>query len=152
MTSGTRYYTAAGKTIALRTATAGVTGSKLSFLAGDHHGTSSLVLDPTTMAVTKRYTTPFGAPRGSAPTSWPDDKAFLGKPADNTTGLTHIGAREYDPTIGQFINVDPCWNSTSTKRSVATPTAPRTPPRSPTPPASASPAAAISAKVAAMAL
>ncbi|MFD4586914.1 polymorphic toxin-type HINT domain-containing protein [Streptomyces sp. NPDC058434] len=105
--TGTRYYTAAGQTIALRTATAGVTGSKLSFLAGDHHGTSSLVLDATTMAVTKRYTTPFGASRGSAPTSWPDDKAFLGKPADTTTGLTHIGAREYDPTIGQFISVDP---------------------------------------------
>ncbi|WP_356948706.1 DddA-like double-stranded DNA deaminase toxin [Streptomyces chengbuensis] len=104
--TGTRYYTAAGQTIALRTATAGVTGSKLSFLAGDHHGTSSLVLDATTMAVTKRYTTPFGASRGSAPTSWPDDKAFLGKPADSTTGLTHIGAREYDPTIGQFISVD----------------------------------------------
>ncbi|MFE0040333.1 RHS repeat-associated core domain-containing protein [Streptomyces sp. NPDC059015] len=105
--TGTRYYTAAGQTIALRTATAGVTGSKLSFLAGDHHGTSSLVLDATTMAVTKRHTTPFGASRGTAPTSWPDDKAFLGKPADTTTGLTHIGAREYDPTIGQFISVDP---------------------------------------------
>ncbi|WP_326647288.1 polymorphic toxin-type HINT domain-containing protein [Streptomyces sp. NBC_01750] len=105
--TGSRYYTAAGQTIALRTATAGVTGSKLTFLAGDHHGTSSLALDATTMAVTKRYTTPFGAPRGTAPTAWPDDKAFLGKPADTKTGLTHIGAREYDPGIGQFISVDP---------------------------------------------
>ncbi|PRH80307.1 type IV secretion protein Rhs [Streptomyces solincola] len=105
--SGTRYYTGAGKTIAVRTATAGVTGSKLSFLAGDHHGTSSLALDATTLALTKRYTTPFGAPRGTAATTWPDDKAFLGKPADKTTGLTHIGAREYDPAIGQFISVDP---------------------------------------------
>ncbi|WTP14332.1 polymorphic toxin-type HINT domain-containing protein [Streptomyces sp. NBC_00191] len=105
--SGSRYYTAAGQTIALRTATVGVTGSKLTFLAGDHHGTSSLALDATTMAVTKRHTTPFGASRGTAPTTWPDDKAFLGKPADATTGLTHIGAREYDPGIGQFISVDP---------------------------------------------
>ncbi|MFD7232128.1 RHS repeat-associated core domain-containing protein [Streptomyces sp. NPDC059881] len=105
--TGSRYYAAAGQTIGLRTAMAGVSGSKLSFLAGDHHGTSSLVLDATTMAVTKRYTTPFGASRGTAPTAWPDDKAFLGKPADTTTGLTHIGAREYDPTIGQFISIDP---------------------------------------------
>jgi RHS repeat-associated protein len=105
--SGTRYYSAAGQTIALRTATAGVTGTKLSFLAADHHGTSSVALDATTLAVTKRYTTPFGAPRGAAPTAWPDDKAFLGKPADKSTGLTHIGAREYDPAIGQFISVDP---------------------------------------------
>lgn len=105
--SGTRYYTAAGQTIAVRTATAGVTGTKLSFLAADHHGTSSVALDAITLAITKRYTTPFGAQRGTTPMDWPDDKAFLGKPADKTSGLTHIGAREYDPSIGQFISVDP---------------------------------------------
>lgn len=105
--AGTRYYTAAGKTIAVRTATLGTSGSRLTFLAGDHHGTSSLAIDATTLAVTKRYTTPFGAPRGSAAGTWPDDKLFLGKPADAATGLTHIGAREYDPGIGQFISVDP---------------------------------------------
>lgn len=105
--TGTRYYSAAGQTIAVRTATNGITGSKLSFLAGDPHGTASLVMDSTTWAITKRYTTPFGAPRGTKPANWPDDKVFLGKPADASTGLTHIGAREYDPTIGQFISVDP---------------------------------------------
>ncbi|MEU8470166.1 RHS repeat-associated core domain-containing protein [Streptomyces sp. NPDC029006] len=105
--SGTRYYTANGQTIAVRTATAGITGTKLSFLAADHHGTSSIALDSGTYALTKRYSTPFGAPRGTKPTSWPDDKAFLGKPADDTTGLTHVGAREYDPLIGQFTSVDP---------------------------------------------
>ncbi|WP_372487784.1 RHS repeat domain-containing protein [Streptomyces guryensis] len=105
--SGTRSYTANGQTIAVRTATSGVSGTKLSFLAADQHGTSSNALDASTYAVTKRYSTPFGAPRGTKPTSWPDDKAFLGKPADGATGLTHVGAREYDPTIGQFISVDP---------------------------------------------
>ncbi|MFD9437901.1 RHS repeat-associated core domain-containing protein [Streptomyces sp. NPDC060006] len=34
-------------------------------------------------------------------------KGFLGKTNDTTTGLTHIDAREYDPTVGQFISVDP---------------------------------------------
>ncbi|MEU9473284.1 RHS repeat-associated core domain-containing protein [Streptomyces avermitilis] len=105
--SGTRYYTANGQTIAVRTAVAGTAGTKLSVLAADHHGTSSIAMDTTTYAVTKRYSTPFGAPRGTKATNWPDDKAFLGKPADDSTGLTHIGAREYDPGIGQFISVDP---------------------------------------------
>ncbi|WP_420031353.1 RHS repeat-associated core domain-containing protein [Streptomyces sp. cg28] len=105
--SATRTYTAASQTIAVRTATSGTSGTKLSFLAADHHGTSSIALDATTYAVTKRYTTPFGTSRGAKAASWPDDKGFLGKPADDTTGLTHIGAREYDPGIGQFISVDP---------------------------------------------
>ncbi|MDT7847770.1 RHS repeat-associated core domain-containing protein [Streptomyces justiciae] len=105
--SGTRYYSANGQTVAVRTAVAGTIGTKLSFLAADHHGTSSIALDSSTYAVTKRYTTPFGAPRGTKAINWPDDKAFLGKPADASTGLTHVGAREYDPAIGQFISVDP---------------------------------------------
>lgn len=105
--SGTRSYTADGQTIAVRTATSGVSGTKLSFLAADQHGTSSITLDSGTYAVTKRYSTPFGAPRGTKPTAWPDDKGFLGKTADDATGLTHVGAREYDPAIGQFLSVDP---------------------------------------------
>ncbi|MFF2012463.1 RHS repeat-associated core domain-containing protein [Streptomyces sp. NPDC058195] len=106
--SGSRYYTAAGQTLAVRTATTTGAGATLSFLVADHHGTSSLALDAVTQDVTKRYSTPFGAPRGEGPTTgWPDDKAFLGKPADITTGLTHIGAREYDTGTGQFISVDP---------------------------------------------
>ncbi|WP_328876822.1 polymorphic toxin-type HINT domain-containing protein [Streptomyces sp. NBC_00299] len=106
--TGTRYY-AGG---AVRTAEAGT--SSLSFQAGDHHGTMSLtVRDNTAQTSTRRYLTPFGAPRGSEPSSWPDDKAFLGKPVDDTTGLTHIGAREYDPDTGQFISIDPVLDTTN---------------------------------------
>ncbi|MFI8516877.1 polymorphic toxin-type HINT domain-containing protein [Streptomyces sp. NPDC085481] len=105
--AGTRYYTAGDKTIALRTATKGATGTKLHFLAADHHGTTGLVLEAGTWAITRRHTAPFGAPRGTPPTTWPDDKGFLGKPTDDVTGLTHIGAREYDPATGQFLSVDP---------------------------------------------
>ncbi|MFF4248915.1 polymorphic toxin-type HINT domain-containing protein [Streptomyces sp. NPDC001822] len=102
-----RTYTVGGTTIATRTNKSGAPA--LVFLTSDHHGTGALAIDAgTTQALSKRYTTPFGAPRGTTTgTAWPDDKAFLGKPADTTTGLTHIGAREYDPGIGQFISVDP---------------------------------------------
>ncbi|MEV7138127.1 RHS repeat domain-containing protein [Streptomyces tauricus] len=100
--SGTRYY-AGG---AVRTVGGGK--NELSFQAGDHHGTMSLTVKAdATQTATRRYLTPFGTPRGDEPTTWPDDKAFLGKPVDETTGLTHVGAREYDPAIGRFISVDP---------------------------------------------
>ncbi|MFD3452862.1 ricin-type beta-trefoil lectin domain protein [Streptomyces sp. NPDC058691] len=107
--TGTRYYTAAGQTIAVRTVSG--TTNTVTFLAGDNHGTSSLAFQAGASTFTKRYTTPFGASRGTKPTTWPDDKAFLGAPADATTSLTHIGAREYDPTIGRFLSVDPILNT-----------------------------------------
>ncbi|MER5937166.1 polymorphic toxin-type HINT domain-containing protein [Streptomyces sp. NPDC001928] len=100
-----RYYTGAGATIALRSNKSGA--STLTWLAGDHHGTSTLAVDAASQGITKRYTTPFGAPRTGGTGTWPDDKAFLGASADSSTGLTHLGAREYDPAIGRFISVDP---------------------------------------------
>ncbi|MEU7029227.1 RHS repeat-associated core domain-containing protein [Streptomyces sp. NPDC046275] len=101
-----RTYTAGGAAIAVRTNQSGTT--QIQFLAGDHHGTQSLaVTSDTTQQVTKRYMTPFGAERGGSIGTWPTDRGFLDKTTDKTTGLTHIGAREYDPTIGQFISVDP---------------------------------------------
>ncbi|WP_308285993.1 DUF6042 family protein [Streptomyces ardesiacus] len=101
-----RYYTADGITAGMRTNQTGTTN--VTFLISDHHGTSSLAVDRLDQKYTKRYTTPFGEDRGKPLYGpWPDDKGFLGKTRDITTGLTHIDAREYDPTIGQFISVDP---------------------------------------------
>ncbi|MGW0943685.1 RHS repeat domain-containing protein [Streptomyces sp. NPDC002623] len=102
-----RYYSAGDVTAALRSNQSGT--NKLTYLTGDQHNTSSLAINTDTgQTFTKRYMTPFGADRGTPLYGpWPDDKGFLGKTKDTTTGLTHIGAREYDPGIGQFISVDP---------------------------------------------
>lgn len=51
-------------------------------------------------------------PRGPAVT-WTDDRGFLDKPTDASTALTIIGAREYDPTTGRFISLDPVLESNS---------------------------------------
>ncbi|MFJ3902250.1 RHS repeat domain-containing protein [Streptomyces sp. NPDC090025] len=101
-----RTYTVGSSAIAVRTNQSGT--AQVQFLAGDQHGTQSLAIGADTdQKITKRFMTPFGAERGGSTGPWLTDRGFLDKTADRTTGLTHIGAREYDPSIGQFISVDP---------------------------------------------
>ncbi|MGW7433212.1 HYD1 signature containing ADP-ribosyltransferase family protein [Streptomyces sp. NPDC054861] len=106
---GTRYYTFADRTVALRTS------KGVQFLAGDHHGTMSVAIDAMTGAVTRRRMDPFGVERGAAE-PWVDDKGFLNKPVDTSTGLTHIGAREYEAENGRFITADPILNLTDSQQ------------------------------------
>jgi len=65
-----------------------------------------LYLDSTAQVPTWRQYTPYGETRGTAVIA-PDDRGFLDKTIDGTTGLTNIGARDYDPVTGRFISGDP---------------------------------------------
>ena len=107
-TTGTRFYALPGGGQVVRTGT----GTNYVFELGDLHGTSLLELDHTLTTPTWRQQTPFGASRGTT-VSWPDNRGFLGKPQDTTTGLTDIGARWYDPTLGRFESLDPVFEPTS---------------------------------------
>jgi RHS repeat-associated protein len=102
---GTRYYTHGGKTVAMRQ------GKTVTWLAGDHQGTGQVAINTDTLAVARRRQLPFGGPRGGA-VSWPNERGFVGGTIDSSTGLTHLGAREYDPSTGRFISVDPIMDVT----------------------------------------
>ncbi|MFD7260526.1 RHS repeat-associated core domain-containing protein [Streptomyces sp. NPDC059874] len=100
--TGTRYYATPGGTTIVRTS-----DGKVSYVAADHHNTGTTDIDAATLQVQRRATKPFGEDRGAPPAAWPGERGFVGGTQDKTTGLTHLGAREYDPVLGRFISVDP---------------------------------------------
>ncbi|WP_459903679.1 RHS repeat domain-containing protein [Catenuloplanes indicus] len=98
----TRYYSFGGQTVASRT-TDQIAG--LTWLYNDHQGTQGVSVTAGPQTVSIRRQSPYSGTRGAAVT-WPNGKGFVGGDLD-PTGLTHIGAREYDPALGRFISVDP---------------------------------------------
>ncbi|MEU4728131.1 polymorphic toxin-type HINT domain-containing protein [Streptomyces sp. NPDC023588] len=107
--SDVRYYGASGGVTITRVTTA-TGGGKLVYQAADPHGTGSVQIDTdAAQTVTRRPTDPFGNPRGTQPPpgSWAGDKGFVGGTLETATGLTNLGAREYDPVHGRFLNPDP---------------------------------------------
>ncbi|QFY06764.1 type IV secretion protein Rhs [Nonomuraea phyllanthi] len=98
----TRYYTINDKPVAVRTP-----DNQVYFMANDHQGTAQAAVNAANGELAVRRTTPFGEDRGSPPPWWPGQRGFVGGTKDTTTGLVHLGAREYDPKNGRFISVDP---------------------------------------------
>lgn len=93
----TRYYQNA-----MRTA-AGVT-----FLVSNHQGTVELAINSVDGSVSYHRYTPFGQLRSSKG-QWPagNQRGFVGGTVDDSTNLTTLGARSYDPNTGRFVSVDP---------------------------------------------
>ncbi|AXI73647.1 RHS repeat protein [Streptomyces cavourensis] len=103
--TATRHYTQDGKTVATK-----VSG-RTSIMLSDHHGTATVaVLMGAGQALTRRKTHIFGGTRVAQPANWPGGQGFVGGTSD-PTGLTHLGAREYDPKLGRFISVDPIMDT-----------------------------------------
>ncbi|MCC3762659.1 hypothetical protein K3N28_06195 [Glycomyces sp. TRM65418] len=103
-----RYYTHAGTVIAQRTGLGAIL-----FVASDHHGTGQWIVNGNTLTATVRRHDPFGNTRGLTQGTWPDDRGFVGGIDNTTVGLTTLGAREYDPTTGRFVSVDPIADYTN---------------------------------------
>jgi RHS repeat-associated protein len=100
--SGVRYYTIGGQTVAARTS-----GGDVYYLTGDQEGTETLAVNSSTLAVSERFYGPYGNSVGTATGTWPGDEGFQDGTTDTATGLTDIGAREYDSGTCSFISPDP---------------------------------------------
>ncbi|WP_436992586.1 polymorphic toxin-type HINT domain-containing protein [Streptomyces sp. enrichment culture] len=113
-----RYYSSPGAPTTVRTTGGKTTGHKLTVMLSDHHNTATTAVELTgSQPVTHRRFDPYGNPRGTEPTAWPDRRTFLGVGIDDpTTGLTHIGAREYDASTGRFISADPIIDFTDPRQ------------------------------------
>ena len=110
---------ALGGPIAERTTTTGVAGSHLYFLDTDPHSTATATIDTVTNTVARRHVDPFGNSRDATRPAWIDTHGYLNKPTDTLTATTHLGAREYDPTLGRFLSVDPVLDPTQPQQNNA---------------------------------
>ncbi|WP_170166737.1 RHS repeat-associated core domain-containing protein [Lentzea atacamensis] len=103
--SGKRYYSHGGTVVAVRHSS-----GRLSYEVSDHQGTPVVSVKAGELTYQRQYFDPFGKARGPNGGSWLDDKGFVGGTRD-ASGLTHLGAREYDPAIGRFLSDDPIMNT-----------------------------------------
>jgi RHS repeat-associated protein len=107
----TKYYFAGAERVAVRK------DGVLTYLAGDHLGSTSLVTDASGALITKTLYKPWGEVRYNTPNTTlstrytytgqysyiSDDATDLGS---NGFGLMYYGARMYDPALGRFSSAD----------------------------------------------
>lgn len=100
-----RYYQLAGIAVAVRDSAG---SGSLNYLLGDQLGSTTTSVNASTGASATQRFLPYGAPRSGGITA--TDRGWIGQTRDASTGLQHLNARYYDPTVGRFAATDPLAN------------------------------------------
>lgn len=110
--SGLRYISNSPDGVTVVHSSAGTVGYELT----NTNGTATAEVNASNLTYSLRYYDPFGQQRGTAPASWPDQRAYLDQPSDPTSGLDMFGARQYDPVTGRFLSVDSIQENTDQRQ------------------------------------
>jgi RHS repeat-associated protein len=98
----TKYYDFGGQRIAVRQ------NGTLSYLHGDHLGSTSVTTNNSGAATNNVRYFAYGGQRGTGSIfALPTDHGFTGQKLDRDTGLMYYSARYYDSGLGMFISPDP---------------------------------------------
>jgi RHS repeat-associated protein len=81
-------------------------GATVTYFHNDASGTPLLATDANGNVVWKENYRPYGDKLNNQTASSANDIGFAGKPYDQTTGLSYMGARYYEPMLGRFMGVD----------------------------------------------
>lgn len=85
-------------------------GTTVTYLFGDHQGSTNVSVDHNGGNWQRQRYTPYGAPRGN-PTINATTRGFISQHED-PTDLAYLNNRHYDPTTGVFVSVDPLVTKT----------------------------------------
>lgn len=82
-------------------------GETVTYYHNDVAGTPLVATDLSGKVVWKENYRPYGEKLNNQSANIENKLWFTGKPYDNNTGLSYMGARYYDPLLGRFMGVDP---------------------------------------------
>ncbi|MFI1356945.1 ricin-type beta-trefoil lectin domain protein [Streptomyces sp. NPDC020898] len=103
-----RYYAQPGAPTVMRHAQGNTATSTLHAQITDQNGTAYAdVALAAGNAVQFSRTDPFGVRRGTESNQWRSHQGYIGGDDDASSGFVHLGAREYDPSLGRFLSADP---------------------------------------------
>ncbi|WP_158711610.1 ricin-type beta-trefoil lectin domain protein [Streptomyces xylophagus] len=110
-TKAMRSYAQAGAPTVVRYTSSATSAHTLVAQVTNPQGTATVQIKLASgMAVQTRSYDAWGNLRGDLETSltgWAGSRAYIGGADESSTGLIHLGARDYDPVTGRFTSLDP---------------------------------------------